>query len=908
MSRLHEVAPESRTMSVGPTSRRPEPGPQWVLSLQRAAGNQATATLMRVGGWGKDALPGSGNDGKPPAIAGKSGYSVRRIPVTGLTGAATDKAIVYLPALLPAGGGPIDVLLHLHGHPAGGPAGYLGGKSDTDVTDKGDSKTYRPSAQADDIDEYRIGAQLAAAGRPMVAILPQGIGKSDFGAGRARDFDADHYIVSAFGRLGSIGAWTPKNAPTPGRVALSGHSGADNPISTMLSSSLAPDNLGALFLFDTMYPKAGYAEKIWTYVRGRLDQELSELQAIAAQARERAGRTGPAPGATALTSIAIALAQADFLTRQGFRLFNVHGGGTYKPQSDYLQRQLTSWFRQRRVRTVVGDPGSPVATCWRANFQIFQSSDRTPGVHMRILRYGDHLKRAVDLLPQRTAVGTAPAPVRDAVNGPTVARVPDAATTTNPDQVIAEARARILATVLAAAAPFVGTAHAADLPGMLTMQIITGTADPRKRLKPDNPMRPLYDALWDTAVVDDLRTIDDPTAKKDAKRPPKKAEDRRRAILADLLAGLMPSSAVGAAVAAPAAPLDQAAQIATEKSLLEGNLKSLTRKSWESVRLAVLTKFGALADGPRTAISRANTYYDGLVRARLLKGTMDTLVHPDLQAALERTEKHLRPQLAALPTAEVAAIDAAVATMYSTNIRPNQNAKHKLSDHSFGWAIDIDASRNPNIGKGSGLAAVAAVTGTNPRATVTAGRSADQVLAAATDLRQVSRDYVAAMANDATIAPVLLRLANEGRVAAKLPALESTAGPALVAAIRTSKKGDRKSAVRAAAWPEGVDRPPVSPGKGKRPVPPTPPEALAAAIATIQTVGDAYRSSFTSKGARVGARSAGTAGSVAAHGFFNLPPALVAALCGSDAGGLTWLGTVNQDYMHVELRQEPPLF
>ena len=62
-------------------------------------------------------------------------------------------------------------------------------------------------AAADDIDEYRIGAQLAAAGRPMVAILPQGVGKSDFGAGRARAFDADSYIRSTFDRLGALGAW-----------------------------------------------------------------------------------------------------------------------------------------------------------------------------------------------------------------------------------------------------------------------------------------------------------------------------------------------------------------------------------------------------------------------------------------------------------------------------------------------------------------------------------------------------------------------------------------------------------------------------------------------------------------------------------------------------------------------------
>ena len=322
--------------------------------------------------------------------------------MTGIAGAATDEAIVYLPATMPAGGGAIDVLLHLHGHPAGGPAGYLGGKTDTDVTDPGPTRESRPSPQADDIDEYRIGAQLAAAGRPMVAILPQGVGKSDFGAGEARTFDADSYIRSTFDRLGALGAWPAKDAPTPGPVVLSGHSGADNPMSKMLSSSLGPKNLGALFLFDTMYPGAGFVEKIWAYVKGRLDGELADLEAIReGSAEQDADAAGAADGPRAASSAAVLEAMLDYVVRQGFRLFNVHGGSTYKPQSDQLAKAIDGWFAQRRVRQVVGGPDSPVRDAWRGNFEIFRSADRAKGVHMRILRYGDHLKKAVDLLPQR---------------------------------------------------------------------------------------------------------------------------------------------------------------------------------------------------------------------------------------------------------------------------------------------------------------------------------------------------------------------------------------------------------------------------------------------------------------------------------------------------------------------------
>ena len=58
----------------------------------------------------------------------------------------------------------------------------------------------------------------------------------------------------------------------------------------------------------------------------------------------------------------------------------------------------------------------------------------------------------------------------------------------------------------------------------------------------------------------------------------------------------------------------------------------------------------------------------------------------------------------------------------------------------------------------------------------------------------------------------------------------------------------------------------------------------------------------------VDASSVATKGSVAARGFMTLPALLVAALAGSDAGNLKWLGTGQHDYMHFELNPRPPLF
>jgi hypothetical protein len=57
------------------------------------------------------------------------------------------------------------------------------------------------------------------------------------------------------------------------------------------------------------------------------------------------------------------------------------------------------------------------------------------------------------------------------------------------------------------------------------------------------------------------------------------------------------------------------------------------------------------------------------------------------------------------------------------------------------------------------------------------------------------------------------------------------------------------------------------------------------------------------KGERLRARTEGTRGSIAANGFFSLPPELVAALIGSDGGNLQWLGVERvKDMMHFQTR------
>jgi hypothetical protein len=322
-------------------------------------------------------------------------------------------------------------------------------------------------------------------------------------------------------------------------------------------------------------------------------------------------------------------------------------------------------------------------------------------------------------------------------------------------------------------------------------------------------------------------------------------------------------------------------------------------------------------DGTRVALARANAYFGALVPAAFRNVTTATSVHPQMNAAFARANTFIEARLndAKIPQADRTTMANQVRAAlgrntWSANLRENRNAPHRLSDHSFGAAIDIDSSVNPNIGDSGALGPVEDVTGDDPTDEVTLGRTGAQVETTARELRETSDEYEDAMKDDASLAPVLLRIANEGRAAvtpSALPALTGAAGADLVTAVLTGAKAARATAVRRALWPEGTP----APGTGGKTTPaPPPPAQILSAERRIQRIGDAYRTSWSDKarGTRVPASSVGSKGNVAAHGFMNLPPLLVAALAGSDAGNLKWLGTGQEDFMHFELNPRPPLF
>jgi hypothetical protein len=71
---------------------------------------------------------------------------------------------------------------------------------------------------------------------------------------------------------------------------------------------------------------------------------------------------------------------------------------------------------------------------------------------------------------------------------------------------------------------------------------------------------------------------------------------------------------------------------------------------------------------------------------------------------------------------------------------------------------------------------------------------------------------------------------------------------------------------------------------------------------------DIFTRSHTPTG-KIPSQSTGTVDTVAAHGFMNLMPELVAALTSNEGGGLLWLGLTphpwSKDWMHFELRDKP---
>jgi len=169
---------------------------------------------------------------------------MRRIPLDGLP-AGAEQAIVVLPASVTGGPDAVDVLVHFHGYNTGNKSGR-------------------------DISTDRVEAQLESSGRRMMAILPQGTTKADYGA-----FDPDAYVKAVFAKLTAIGVWD--TAPARGALTLSGHSGGGREVSDLLTAGKTGP-LQEVALFDGINGP-DELKAVETWVTSQLDQALPGLTA-----------------------------------------------------------------------------------------------------------------------------------------------------------------------------------------------------------------------------------------------------------------------------------------------------------------------------------------------------------------------------------------------------------------------------------------------------------------------------------------------------------------------------------------------------------------------------------------------------------------------------------------------------
>ncbi len=360
----------------------------------------ALLEVQRAEGWSGQA-PSSKNRGGPTAItAPGGGRTVRRHAIRGLSSPQmlTDMLIAVIPDGLPRDGSPVDVLVHLHGYEVWSeakkdkPSHVVWGTGYEDAGARGGDVPI-------DLGVMQLEQQMSAAGRPLIGLLPQGSAASDFSSGKGAGFDLGAFVTAAFKQLTTDKAWDADGSsgdpPTPGRATLSGHSGADQPLTQMLSGGQA-NGLAALFLFDTMYVsdaekkakrklkepptadnwKLELEGKVEAYVKARFDADLAAVQRLPAADR------------------------AAWIKGQGFRLSVVHAAGSdrYTESSDRLRDQVNGWINGLDPAVV----GADVITAIQQNY-VFKTAAKGKG-HMEVMGDGN-FAGAIAMLPLSTVAG-----------------------------------------------------------------------------------------------------------------------------------------------------------------------------------------------------------------------------------------------------------------------------------------------------------------------------------------------------------------------------------------------------------------------------------------------------------------------------------------------------------------------
>jgi hypothetical protein len=365
-----------------------------------------------------------------------------------------------------------------------------------------------------------------------------------------------------------------------------------------------------------------------------------------------------------------------------------------------------------------------------------------------------------------------------------------------------------------------------------------------------------------------------------------------------------------------------------------------SEEQYRGVRSGLLGAFGAIEVGTLSALKNAETYYGTMKPIASFIGknlAWTCYVHPDMAKAIQKAEDKvntMREEKAAQMNARAASwwyygLQNSINNFGDgVEIRANANNALELSLHSYGWAIDVNASFNPNV-PGFPRELVKEMTGVDVFAGSTGqtegnfarGKTQEQDRKEAERLRQASAKFAAAFASEDGLKAAMLETINQRLGLTWDKEVIEALYPDVMAAVdagKDKKKQSEREAARAsardnlAAHIRGIQEymgsaPPLRAGEYQR---------LNLANRLIE-MADIYKRSFITdkkgKQRRVTAEARVTdVATIAAHGFMNLDPDLVGALSGTDGGGLSWLGAVDEkntkDFMHFELAQRPPLY
>jgi hypothetical protein len=330
-----------------------------LISLQTKVGNHAVTSLLastqrvptvqldRKAGWDKADTRGAmgGWNVKERTVG-----SIRRVPLDGLTLGNTttdfvgdeskkttetgsDRAIVLIPVTV-VPGQQVDVMVHFHGFTHRSQDPYAGWRQ------------HSQSGTVRDVDLDRIEGQLEASGqKSMIAVLPQGVGGSNFGG-----LKLDTYLPQIFTRLAEAkeppGSTSDKPL-TQGRLVLSGHSGGGDRIANMLGSSVGK-SAAEIILFEAIH-KGGLGI-VLGWATAHLDRIAGALQ----QTSDAAKRT------TIVESCPKLYAYCSVFDK------NIKGSGGYADTYDKLRKGLDTWFNTNKAR--LGDAYDDVRARFRVEF------------------------------------------------------------------------------------------------------------------------------------------------------------------------------------------------------------------------------------------------------------------------------------------------------------------------------------------------------------------------------------------------------------------------------------------------------------------------------------------------------------------------------------------------------------